>query len=72
MANADPLARIRRYLKKSYSASIAENNPINQLHLYNYITQQQLTGSLELLENQGCSGDDAIRRLQYLQWEGIC
>lgn len=72
MANADPLARIRRYLKKSYSATIAENNSTNQLNLYSYIAQKRLTESLDLLENQGYSGDDAIRRLQYLQWEGIC
>jgi hypothetical protein len=72
MANADPLARIRRYLKKSYSASIAENNLTKQKQLYSYITEHRLSDSIELLENQGYSGDDAICRLQYLQMEEVC
>ena len=40
--------------------------------VYCYITQQRLSDSLELLELQGYRGDDAIRRIQYLQMEEVC
>lgn len=60
----------KRLSDNSRSSSVPELK--SESKLYNYITQQRLSDSLELLEMQGYRGDDAIRRIQYLQWEGIC
>lgn len=40
--------------------------------VFSYITKQRLSDSLELLQALGYRGDDAIRRIQYLQWEELC
>jgi hypothetical protein len=58
--------------KNKSDSKIHQNKHRNQEYLYHYITQQRLSDSLELLEMQGYRGDDAIRRIQYLQMEEVC
>jgi hypothetical protein len=60
----------KRLSNNSRSLNIPELT--TESKLYNYITQQRLSDSLELLEMQGYLAEDAICRIQYLQMEGIC
>lgn len=58
----------------NYCTILLHNKPENQSsddsRLSDYINQQRLTDSLDLLENLGYSKDSAIRKIQYFQWEG--
>jgi hypothetical protein len=71
MTNADPQQRFRRYLKKSYSASISESSNKNQQKLYSYITEHRLSDLIELFEEFGYSSEIAIFKIRYFQLEGV-